>query len=184
MNSQKHPKTIKRFINKTVLTAVSSILLLTLFTNCGNAQKKVAEESISFEEKTPFTIKKSYYQNIVGGIPGSSETHLVIEIISKSTTKIVFDSVYFNQKIQPINVFVSGEKQLITGTFFNNSSVKKDLIMDADPKKEMANKVLPIHSKIPFKLNDNECVISYYIDGEKKFYKLKNIKKGKTVYRQ
>ncbi len=168
---------------KTFITTVSSILLLSLFTNCGSAQQKNSQ-SPQFDEKAPFTIKKASYQNIIGGIPGSSQTNVTIEIISNSSQKIEFDSIYFNQKIQPINVLISGEKKLISNSFFKNTPQRKDLIMDIDPKREMGNTVPEIKQNIPFKLADSECVISYKVDGEKRYYRMKNLKKSKSVYMQ
>ena len=56
--------------------------------------------------------------------------------------------------------------------------------MHADPKEEFGNKPPNISIKIPFELQENEAVISYFIKSKKRFYKLSNIKKQKTLYYQ
>ena len=183
MSTKTNLLSLKYLMKKMLFTTVSSIVLLTIFTNCGSAQKK-ASESVSFEEKTPFSIKSASYQTIVGGIPGTNQTHLTIKIASKPSATIVFDSIYFTTEAQAIKTLTSGDRILLSASFTSTKPHKRDVIMDADPKKEMSNKVLPIRSKIPFKLSDNECVISYIINGKKKYYKIKNMKKGKTLYRQ
>ena len=55
-----------------------------------------------------------------------------------------------------------------------------DLVLNADPKKEINNK-LP-ETKIPFELAKNEAIITYTFKGETKYFKLKNIKQTESKF--
>ncbi len=81
-----------------------------------------------------------------------------------------------------LSVKTSDQKQIVTANFSKNTFVERDIIMDSDPKKEMANKAPNVTITFPFELTDNECVISYFVKNKKHYYKLTNIKKTKTIY--
>ncbi|PQB08548.1 hypothetical protein BST83_16520 [Polaribacter filamentus] len=61
------------------------------------------------------------------------------------------------------------------------SAVKQDITLDLNSSKEINNTV-PEIKKFPFKLNQNDAIISYILKGKTKYFKVKSIKKGKSVF--
>lgn len=61
------------------------------------------------------------------------------------------------------------------GHFSTNVNIKRDVILDSNPTKELEN-TLPTAKKFPFQLEKNEAIISFNKDGKSVFYKVKNIK--------
>ena len=158
---------------KTLTTVLSSILLLTLFTKCSSQQ---------FDKKAPFTIKKAYYQDWIGGRAGSSGTIITLELLAPVSKKITIDSIFFKNKKVSLETNKYKNKYSLIGNFVATKVPNQDIIMDADTDKEMANTAPNLSTKIPFKLADNECVISYTSKGKKHYYKVENIKKEKTIF--
>ncbi|MDP5106566.1 MAG: hypothetical protein NWQ31_10410 [Polaribacter sp.] len=150
------------------LKNLSVIAIAFLFYQCGSAK---------FEEKPPFTITSAVYNNWSGGQPG--EKGSILNITYTSNYIIKFDSVYFLKKIQKIEVVKTKDKKLITANFV--TSAKPDIILDVNASNEMANPV-PEIKKFPFELNQNDAIISYIVKGKTKYYKIKGIKKGKSIF--
>jgi len=158
---------------KTFITIVSSLLIMTIFTQCSSAQ---------FDKEAPFTINKAYFQDWVGGRQGSSGTLITFEIPSEISKEIRLDSLFFNYKVCKLEARSFNKKYSITGNFSKNNYEERNIIIDGDPQKEMVNKVPDVVLNFPFELSDNECVISYYIKDKKRYHKLTNLKKEKTIY--
>lgn len=146
---------------------------MAFFTQCSSAQ---------FDKKTPFTINKAYYQDWVGGRPGSSGTIITLEMPSEISKDIVLDSLFFNHKICKLETTSFNKKYTITGNISKIVHIEKDIIMDTDPRKEMANKVPDVTINFPFELTEKECVISYFVKKKKHYYKITNLSKEKTIY--
>jgi len=158
---------------KSITIVVSSLLVLTLFTQCSSAQ---------FDKKAPFTIGKAYYQDWVGGRATSKGTKVSIEFSDTNSKEIVFDSIFFKGKAIKLKRASYDGKQLVTGNFPTHTITDKNIIMHVDPRKEMGNTVPPPRHASPFELTEKECVISYYIKKKKRYYKLTNLTKEKTIY--
>jgi len=158
---------------KTFITIVSSLLIMTIFIQCSSAQ---------FDKEAPFAISKAYYQDWVGGRQGSSGTLITFEITSEISKEIKLDSLFFNHKICKLEAQSFNKKYSITGNFSKSTYVERNIIMDADSQKEMANKVPDVTLNFPFELTDNECVISYTIKEKTHYFKVTNLKKEKTIF--
>lgn len=157
---------------KKFIIAITSMLIMIFFTQCGSAQ---------FDKEAPFTIHRAYYQDWFGGQPGSKGTLVTVEI-SRAAESIVFDSIFFNGKIKRLDKTVSDSKQLLLGNFPTTTLSDKNIIMHSDPKEEMANKISEPILNYSFELAGNECVISYIIKKRKRYYKVENLKKEKSIY--
>ena len=157
---------------KKFVIAITSVLIMVFFTQCGSAQ---------FDKEAPFTIHKAYYQDWFGGQPGSRGALVTVEI-SRTAESIVFDSIFFNGKIKRLSNTVSDNKQLLIGNFPTTTLSDKNIIMHSDPKEEMANKLSDPILNYSFELADNACVISYIIKKKKRYYKVENLKKEKSIY--
>ena len=150
------------------------ILILTFgFTQC---------VSLNLDKNPPFQITSAMYQNWVGGLPGSNG--VIVTISYQSDADIAFDSIYFLKKVSKLesNEY-KGTKTLSGRIYTSVSSDRKDLTLHSDPKKEF-NHQLPTLKKSPFELKDNEAVVRYRVKGLLKYYKVKNIKKGKPIFNQ
>ncbi len=158
---------------KTFAILISSILLLTFFTQCSSAQ---------FDKKAPFTISKASFQDWVGGRPGSRGTLITLELTAPISNQIIIDSLYYKRKTCKLDVSSYQNKHTLTGNFITVNVTDRDIIMHSDPRKEMANKMPDAVSSFPFELADNECVISYIIKNKKHYYKITNLTKEKSIF--
>ena len=159
-------------IKQLFLIPISAIIIMS-FSQCSSAQ---------FDKKAPLTITDSFYKNWMGGRQGVKGVLITIKAKAPDTD-IIFDSIYFNNKAVKLGSQHQKNELTLTGNFID-SSKKDQLIVHADPKKEFGNRPPNISNKIPFELQDNEAVISYFIKSKKRYYKLSNIKKGKTIFYQ
>ena len=157
---------------KTHISILSSILVLTLFTNCASSQ---------FDKNPSFTVEKAQHQEWIGGKPGSKGIMVTIEFTDKVEDNIKFDSIYFNGKSTNLSIGSFSEKTIISGNFGNSNFSEKIVIMDKDPKKEFGNDVPKKNKELPFELSKNECVISYVINNKKLYFKLDTLQKGKAI---
>jgi hypothetical protein len=157
-------------IKRLFLIPISAIIIMS-FSQCSSAQ---------FDKKAPVTITDAFYKNWVGGIPGVKGVLITIKA-KVPETDIIFDSIYFNNKMVKLKSQLQNDELILTGNF-TVSSKTDHIIMHADPKEEFGNKPPNISNKIPFELQDNEAVISYFIKSKKRYYKLSNIKKENTSY--
>ena len=138
-------------------------------------------KSLSFDQNPPFTVNSATYIYNVGGMPGSSSA--TIHINYSATKNITFERIYFQGREAKVQLENIKNKTFLKG-FFNTSTIqsKEDLILHKDGKKEVGNS-LP-KKKIPFELKDTEAVISYKEGDTVKYYKIENVKKGKTKFYQ
>ena len=150
-----------------------SLFVFTFFTHCGSAQ---------FDKNPPFTISNAFYQDWFGGQPGSKGTFINIELTSALSNDIVFDSVFFKSQVTKLDLNTAASRQVLKGNFISISHEDRNIVMHADPKEEMVNKVGGATRQNPFEISDNECVISYFIKKKKHYYKLENLKKEKPIY--
>ena len=161
-------KTIKRLLLIPILAIVTMS-----FIQCGSAQ---------FDKKAPVIITEAFYQDWVGGRPGSKGT-LVSVKLNNPDAKIIFDSIYFNNKAVKLQSNLIKNELTLKGNFVVTTK-PNDIILHADPKKEFGNSPPKLAAKIPFELAENEAVISYTINDKKRYFKVENIKKTKTLFYQ
>lgn len=152
-----------------------SLLVLTIsFTQCASMQ---------FEKTPPFTIKGASYVNITGGMPGNNSTD--VKIAFSSPKKVVFEKLYFMNKIIDVTIETKENSKYIIGRhYYSSGNTKYDLQLHDDPKKEYGNTTPKAEKKFPFELKENEAVLSYKEAGKTKYFKIENIKKGKDVIMQ
>lgn len=153
---------MKSLKNLSVLTIIFSLL------QCG---------SINCERNPPFEINSAAYFSWVGGQPGISG--MKVKISYTSDKNIQFDSIYFRKRSAKLEVSNTKDQKMITG-HFNTSSQKRVFVMELNPVKEMKNEI-PNITSFPFKLNENEAIISYKIKDKKKYFKIKTVKKGERI---
>ena len=139
-------------------------IILTSFFQCG---------SLKFENNPPFKILTATYQNDYEVSKIFGET--VVKISYTSTKEILFDSIYFNNKIAKLEVESSNSNKLIIG-ILKNSNFNNGFVLDKNPIKELHNP-LPNFQNFPFKLKKNEAIISYKVDEKIKYFRISDLKK-------
>ena len=160
---------MRPFKNIIALCTVSLVLLS--FSNCGSSQTN----SYKLTQNPPFTIDDVYYQDWVAGVQdGGSGTNVHITF-KDFTEDVMIDSIYFRNKIEKAKNSPQARKQYI-GYF--KKKTNRDIVMDSDPKKEAQN-IPP--EPFPFKLADNEAVVSYIQNGITNYYKITNIRRKEML---
>lgn len=144
--------------------------IVIVISQCSIAQK--------MQTSLPFLIGDVYYQNWVSGVKeGGSGTNIYIQIVS-STKQIELDSVYFQGKVTKLELT---NNMIGIGRFNSNTKSKNDIILSNEPYAEYGNKVPELIKKIPFDLNENQCVISYKEGNQIKYFKIDNIRKKELL---
>lgn len=145
-------------------------LTLFLFGCCGS---KTEESTYSITQNPPFSIEDAYSQELVAGVKGGgSGTNIYLKIENLEPGTLI-NEVYFRSKtIKAKNT----TKNLFVGYFKNDKN--RDVIMDSNPTKEAEN-IPP--KPFPFKLAENEAVLSYIFKGRDYYYKLLDITEKETL---
>lgn len=154
---------------KKLIFFFGAVVLMFGFTQC---------KSVKFDKKPPFSVKTISFNNWVGGQPGVSGTKVEIYLTNK--VNIDFGSLFFRNLETRLEINEKNDKTFLTAFF--DTSTRKDMILDSDSKKEIVNKLdenFLLKKNFPFKLKENEAVISF-IEGDKtKYVKIENIKETK-----
>ncbi len=130
-----------------------NILLLTIvITKCASLP----------EENAPFKVLKAVHN--------TTDKATVLELMLDNTSNIVFDRMYYQNKVAEAVV----KENSVFGNF---TKPKLDIQLHGDSKKEFGNKPLIKNVKPPFEIKENEAILSYKIGDETKYIKVKNIEK-------
>ncbi len=151
---------MKKFINIAVV-----ILIGIVFLACGTSKTEAQIEH-------PFKVVEATYNNLIVEQPDLIVT--TIKLITNNP-EIQLDSVYFRNNATLLKREVSTEYSVFNGSF-TTSNTPQDYILDSDPKQEFGNKPPVTVSKLPFKLTDNEAVVSYFYKDKRHYYKISEVK--------
>lgn len=153
---------------KRFLGLLSISLLLFSFSNCGGSKNGVSDFELTLSP--PFTFGEVYFQDWVAGVKdGGSGTNVSIAF-ENMDDGVRIKNIYFHNKIEKAQPS-SKNPNVFMGYF--NTIKKEDVIMDVNATAEAQN-ILSV--AFPFKLLDNEAVISYIHKGEIRYFKLMDIK--------
>ncbi|WP_405610185.1 hypothetical protein [Polaribacter sp. Asnod1-A03] len=123
--------------------------------------------SVKTEKEAPFIVESTTYYK--GEVKEESSIHIRFTPLEE----IKFDSLYLRNKKAKIKIKRKGGLEYIFAEF-DKKPIKQDLVLDVNPKKELKNKI-PKSQNILFKLKENEAVISYFINEEIAYFKIKEI---------
>jgi hypothetical protein len=145
------------------LSFITIIGIIISFTNCSSAQK--------LQEHASFELGKVTYQTWVAGVQGGgSGIHMLIDVDSNKNN-VILDSVYFRGYKAKIEIGKIG----YVASIRTEINQKGDIIMSNNGEDEFGNKPQLKEANFPFKLEDNECVISYIENKTTKYLKVKNL---------
>ena len=147
---------------------ISAIILLSISASCGTC--KMEKESFVLTQNTPFTVKSSYCQKWVSGIKEGGSGLDIYAIINDISEGVTLKEFYFRGK----SVDVKTSKDPI----FKGNYINKSVIMGNNSIIEAAN----IPPKIsPFKLENNEAVLSYDYNNKVYYHKILNIEEKQII---
>ena len=150
---------------------ISAIILLSISASCGTC--KMEKESFVLTQNTPFTVKSSYCQNYVSGIKEGGSGLDIYAIIDDISEGVTLKEFYFRGK----SVDVKTSKDLIFKGYYKNDT-NKGVVMDNNLLIEAANTPPKIS---PFKLENNEAVLSYDYNNKVYYHKILNIEEKQTI---
>lgn len=155
-----------------LLTIIFSLAVLT---TCSTNKNKNANNALLFEKDALVKINQVTYQKQVAGKEEVGESYkLMVDILSNPKNSEL-DSIYFRG--------LKGKLKLQNNSYTAvlNGPSNRDLIMSENQIEELENE-LPDISKMPFNLNDKECVISYIENSRTKFLKTTKLKELSATY--
>ena len=152
---------------KTLNQAFCFLSFMCLYFQCSSTKPLL-------EENAPFTSNKAYFQEWYAGIKvGGSGVNIYFPNLDDSES-IVIDSVYFQKmkgKLTKGRARYSAVLMKPDKHYANISSSYEDT--SKKRRKEM---------DFPFLLKEDECVISYFQNGERKFVKIKGLIERRGIY--
>ena len=147
---------------------MSTIILLSITNSCGTC--KMEKEPFVLTQNAPFTVKNSYCQKWVAGIKEGGSGLNIYAIINDISEGVTLKKFYFRGK----SVDVKTSKDPI----FKGNYINKSVIMGNNSIIEAAN----IPPKIsPFKLENNEAVLSYDYNNKVYYHKILNIEEKQII---
>ena len=150
---------------------MSTIILLSITNSCGTC--KMEKEPFVLTQNTPFTVKNSYCQKWVAGIKEGGSGLNIYAIINDIPEGVTLKEFYFRGK----SVDVKTSKDPIFVAYYKDD-INKGVIMDNNPTNEAAN-IPPEIS--PFKLENNEAILSYDYNNKVYYHKILNIEEKQTI---
>ncbi len=146
------------------------LVVLTGFSQCSSTR--------TLQEDAPLEIGEVYFQKWIAGIQGGGSGINLFIPTTKSSIKL--DSVYFRDKGVKLESRANDEV-LYIGRFKSEFNQRKDMIISSEPNAEFENPVPRIKQKIPFKLKDDQCVISYKEGDKTRYFKIESIAEKRLV---
>lgn len=154
---------------------LTMIISLAVLTTCSTNKNTYTNNTLLFEKDALIKIKQVTYQKQIAGREEAGDAYkLQVEILSNPKNSEL-DSIYFRG--------LKGKLKLQNTSYsaILNGPSNKELIMSENQIEELENE-LPDISKLPFNLNDSECVISYIENSRTKFLKITKLKELPATY--
>ncbi|NHF59129.1 hypothetical protein FK220_007245 [Flavobacteriaceae bacterium TP-CH-4] len=131
------------------------LLLLSILSACATKKK--------LENKAPFSLGEVYAQPwIIEDQPAEVGYDVFIPIRSLDVAKAVLQNLYHKGQMVALVIELQETGHVAIARLDANDFQKGDIIMHADPKKEVGNQPPILISKpLPFELTETQAVISY-----------------------
>lgn len=134
-------------------------IVTTVFFNCSSAKQS------SLNNNHGIKLGEVYYTTQT-----DKSLNLYVEI-QENPNKIELNEVYFRGNMAKLKL----TKNNVYEAHFSNQPVLTDIIMSSDITEEYGNTVPNLPKKMPFKLNNSECAVTYVINKEQHFLKIENV---------
>lgn len=150
---------------KTIILLITMFSFMTGFSQCSNEKR--------LEKKAPMEFGETYYKKKAQAVRDLKSSLTLYIPVQEDNINVEMDSVYFKGKSAKL---IKGSQNLYFARFIMKPAHTEDIILSSDMAEEHQNKLRKLNSKIPFDLKPNECIISYKMSGETRYYKISNIK--------
>lgn len=157
---------------KKIISLFLMLFIIVSFSQCASTLK--------LQDNLPIEIDEVYYQTWVAGVKGGGSGINVFIPIESNSNDIVLDSIYFRGKSTKIEYI---NDALAVGRFKTKANQKQDIVISNEPYAEYGNEVPELPQKTPFNINDDECIVSYLVEDEIKYFKIEGIvRKASKLY--
>lgn len=156
---------------RAVIRILAGIVVISAFVQCANSQKVLSAQ--------PEVLRLGDVVSENWRTEGSplSGTNIFIPVTSGSD--ILLDSVYYRGRGAKLEKVQRGSYLVYIGRFENRP--KTDIIMHADPRKEVGNQPPEFRKAIPFELEEDEAVVSFKEGNAVKYFRIARVKEGAPV---
>ncbi|CAI8240373.1 MAG: Uncharacterised protein [Formosa sp. Hel1_33_131] len=151
---------------------ILGIIFLSIF-SCKTSKEPV----LQLQSTAPFEMVEPYYNAWVGGIESAGSGVNVFLPLKKDLGRVTVDSIHFRGEKSA----VVKRDQLLIGRFKYSRVHPKKLIMSSNPHEEYGNTLPSKTDRSPFKLVNNQCVISYRVNDKRLYYKVLNLKSLREI---
>lgn len=154
-------------INRIILL-LPLMLVCIIYSSCGSS--KHSNNNFVFEKNPPFKIEAAYFQKWAAGIEeGGSGINIFIQF-DQLPSNLIVQNIYFrNHTLEAKNSIDAPEN--FTATLLRGKK-EGSYVMDSNPLSEAKNTP---SNQFPFELDDNQAVVSYWYQGERHYFKIKNL---------
>ena len=142
-----------------------SFLLIVTFAGCGGANQ------YKIEKTSTITFKEAYYNYYTAGVKGGGSGFNIFLIQNENSNNIELKGIYFQGKYAELKFQGDNKYQSYIKGDYN---WQEDVIVGEKKKEE---KIETIEETFPFKLSENEAVVSFFHYGKLKYNKIHLIKK-------
>ncbi|MGS2763516.1 hypothetical protein [Sinomicrobium sp. M5D2P9] len=156
---------------RAVIQILTGIFVISAFAQCANSRKVLSAQPEALQLGD--VVSENWRTE---GKPLSG-TNIFIPVISGSD--IFLDSVYYRGMAAKLEKVQRGNYLVYIGRFTNRQ--KPDIIMHADPVKEVGNRPPEFPQSIPFELAEGEAVVSYSEKGRTGYFRISGVKEEKPV---
>ncbi|MDT0689646.1 hypothetical protein RM549_07605 [Salegentibacter sp. F188] len=146
---------------KHIYLLFNTILVFSLFTNCGSNK--------GLQEGAPAQFQDVYTTTASSGL----KLHIPVAVIQDN--QISLDSVYFRGMKSPL---VQNEE--LSNEYVAQFNTKdSEVVMSSDPREEYGNKAPQRAEKSPFDIERDEAILVFSQNNKTKYFKLTGITDGK-----
>lgn len=153
----------------------SILVVLGMLTSC-SSQKNLVDSA-------PFEIGTAYCQDWYGGKEQSGAgVELKIPVANLDGYRV--NSIYFREQQSYVKIKdEDGQKFIVATMVAKKAMPPKDMVVHADPKKEVGNKPVTkqLQKDFPFELAYDEAVLSYYRGDVINYVKITGIKHKQAI---
>lgn len=137
------------------------------FSQCSSTKK--------LQTVAPVSVGEVYCQDWVAGIQGGGAgLNIFIPTTDKSVT---FEQVYFRGKVTTLEV----REGLYIGRFKSNVNLREEILLSDTNSKVKEKATKEVADKIPFTLENNQCVVSYKEGDKTKYFKIDNVTQKQSI---
>ena len=140
----------------------------------------------TLQSAAPFEIGTVTVQEWLGGKEKSGTGYLVTIPVAVITKEVRFQELFYRGQIAQVTTEMREEGFIVQANFINTPT-KPDLVMHADPKKEVGNQPSSIKGgsikDFPFDLEPKAAILSYIVKNRVKYVKITGVKeKAGPIY--